>query len=46
VPTVRAVEKHVSSIFGKLGRPATGGKSRRVPAVLLLLRPETGRNHG
>jgi DNA-binding NarL/FixJ family response regulator len=36
--TVRAVEKYVSSIFGKLGIPATGGESRRVLAVLLFLR--------
>jgi DNA-binding NarL/FixJ family response regulator len=36
--TVRAVEKYVSSIFGKLGIPATGSESRRVLAVLLFLR--------
>ncbi|MET0417138.1 MAG: response regulator transcription factor [Actinoplanes sp.] len=36
--TLRAVEKYVSSIFGKLGLPATGGESRRVLAVLLFLR--------
>ncbi|MBL7259958.1 response regulator transcription factor [Paractinoplanes lichenicola] len=42
--TVRAVEKYVSSIFGKLGLPATGGESRRVLAVLLFLRPESDRN--
>jgi DNA-binding NarL/FixJ family response regulator len=38
VITVRAVEKYVSSIFGKLGLPRTGSESRRVLAVLLFLR--------
>jgi DNA-binding NarL/FixJ family response regulator len=38
VITRRAVEKHVSSIFGKLDLPATGSESRRVLAVLLFLR--------
>ena len=38
VLTLRAVEKYVSSIFGKLGLPATGSESRRVLAVLLFLR--------
>ena len=38
VITVRAVEKYVSSIFGKLGIPSTGSESRRVLAVLLYLR--------
>jgi DNA-binding NarL/FixJ family response regulator len=38
VITVRAVEKHVSTIFGKLGLPSTGTQSRRVLAVLLFLR--------
>jgi len=38
VITVRAVEKYVSNIFGKLGLPSTGGESRRVLAVLLYLR--------
>ena len=33
----RAVEKYVSSIFGKLGLPSTGSESRRVLAVLLFL---------
>lgn len=38
--TLRAVEKYVSSVFGKLGLPATGGESRRVLAVLLFLRQD------
>ncbi|WP_328843239.1 response regulator transcription factor [Streptomyces sp. NBC_00258] len=38
VITLRAVEKYVSSIFGKLGLPATGSESRRVLAVLMFLR--------
>jgi len=38
VITLRAVEKYVSSIFDKLGLPATGSESRRVLAVLLFLR--------
>jgi DNA-binding NarL/FixJ family response regulator len=38
VITLRAVEKYVSSIFGKLGIPSTGSDSRRVLAVLLYLR--------
>jgi len=38
VITVRAVEKHVSRIFDKLGLPSTGSESRRVLAVLLFLR--------
>ena len=38
VITLRAVEKYVSSIFGKLGLPSTGSQSRRVLAVLLFLR--------
>jgi DNA-binding NarL/FixJ family response regulator len=38
VISVRAVEKYVSSIFGKLGLPSTGSESRRVLAVLLYLR--------
>jgi DNA-binding NarL/FixJ family response regulator len=38
VITLRAVETYVSSIFGKLGLPATGSESRRVLAVLLFLR--------
>ncbi|MFC7531821.1 response regulator transcription factor [Actinoplanes sp. GCM10030250] len=40
--TLRAVEKYVSSIFGKLGLPATGSESRRVLAVLLFLRSFEG----
>jgi DNA-binding NarL/FixJ family response regulator len=38
VITLRAVEKYVSSIFGKLGLPSTGSESRRVLAVLFYLR--------
>ena len=38
VITLRAVEKYVSSIFGKLGLPSAGSDSRRVLAVLLYLR--------
>jgi len=38
VLSLRAVEKYVSSIFGKLGLPSTGSESRRVLAVLLYLR--------
>jgi DNA-binding NarL/FixJ family response regulator len=38
VITLRAVEKYVSSVFGKLDLPATGSESRRVLAVLLFLR--------
>jgi len=38
VITVRAVEKYVSTVFDKLGLPATGSESRRVLAVLLYLR--------
>jgi len=36
---VRSIEKHVSTIFTKLGLPATGGEHRRVLAVLRFLRP-------
>ena len=38
VISLRAVEKYVSSIFGKLGLPSTGSESRRVLAVLTFLR--------
>jgi DNA-binding NarL/FixJ family response regulator len=38
VLSLRAVEKYVSSIFGKLGLPTSGSDSRRVLAVLLYLR--------
>ena len=38
VITVRAVEKYVSTIFGKLGLPSASSDSRRVLAVLLYLR--------
>ena len=41
VITLRAVEKYVSSIFGKLGLPSSGSDSRRVLAVLLYLRDLT-----
>ena len=36
--TRRSTEKHVSSIFTKLGLPDTGNENRRVLAVLTLLR--------
>jgi DNA-binding NarL/FixJ family response regulator len=38
VITLRSAEKHVSSVFGKLGLAATGDDHRRVLAVLLYLR--------
>jgi DNA-binding NarL/FixJ family response regulator len=38
VITLRAAEKYVSSIFGKLGLPSTGSESRRVLAVLTFLK--------
>jgi len=37
--TLRAVEKHVTSIFSKLDLPATTDDHRRVLAVLLFFRP-------
>jgi len=39
VITEGVVEKHVASIFAKLGLPATEGDNRRVLAVLRYLRP-------
>jgi DNA-binding NarL/FixJ family response regulator len=36
--TLRSAEKHVSSVFAKLGLPDTGNENRRVLAVLELLR--------
>ncbi len=41
VVTEGAVEKHVSSIFGKLGLPANEEDNRRVLAVLAYLRAES-----
>jgi DNA-binding NarL/FixJ family response regulator len=38
VISIRAAEKYVSSIFGKLGLPSGASDSRRVLAVLLYLR--------
>ena len=38
VITQRAVEKYVSTVFGKLGLPSTGSESRRVLAVLTYLK--------
>jgi DNA-binding NarL/FixJ family response regulator len=38
VISIGAVEKHVSSIFDRLGLPSTRNESRRVLAVLLFLR--------
>ena len=38
VISLRAVEKHVTSIFGALGLPSTGLEHRRVLAVLTYLR--------
>ena len=44
VVTDRAVEKHVTSIFGKLGLPPTQDDHRRVLAVLAYLRPDPDRS--
>ncbi len=41
VLTTRAVEKHIHSIFFKLGLAEMEGVSKRVKAVLLLLADET-----
>ena len=41
VLTTRAVEKHIHSIFFKLGLAEAEGVSKRVKAVLLLLADET-----
>ena len=41
VLTTRAVEKHINSIFFKLGLAEAEGVSKRVRAVLLLLAGET-----
>jgi DNA-binding NarL/FixJ family response regulator len=38
VISLRAVEKYVSSIFGKLALPSSGRESRRVLVVLAFLR--------
>jgi DNA-binding NarL/FixJ family response regulator len=38
--TLRSTEKYVSSIFTKLGLPATGAEHRRVLAVLRFLQPD------
>ena len=42
VLTKRAVEKHVNSIFSKLGLPETPDVSRRVKATLIFLSEEQG----
>jgi len=43
VVTERAVEKHVTSIFGKLGFASQPDHHRRVLAVLMYVRSEAGR---
>ena len=46
VVTTRAVEKHVGSIFLKLGLPDESVVSRRVAAVLLYLAEVPAENAG
>jgi DNA-binding NarL/FixJ family response regulator len=41
VITQGAVQKHVSTIFNKLGLPAGGDDDRRILAVLAYLQPES-----
>lgn len=43
VVTERAVEKHITSIFDKLGLPPAPEDHRRVLAVVAFLRPERGK---
>jgi hypothetical protein len=38
VITLRALEKHVSSVFDKLGLPSTADDHRRVLAEIIFLR--------
>ena len=38
----RAVEKHISALFAKLGLPAEGDMNRRVVAVLTFLEATSG----
>jgi DNA-binding NarL/FixJ family response regulator len=46
VITQGAVQKHVSTIFNKLGLPAGENDDRRILAVLAYVRPEpSGRAH-
>jgi DNA-binding NarL/FixJ family response regulator len=42
VLTKRAVEKHINSIFSKLGLPETPDVSRRVKATLIYLSEQEG----
>ena len=44
--TQRSVQKHVSTIFNKLGLPAGESDDRRILAVLACLRPERQRGGG